>query len=172
MDKHTKIAKSDELRGQIEEVPALVLVEFAGLTVSGADELRNRMRDAGCIYKVLKNSTIRFAVAGTEHEPITPYLKGVTGLAYNPDDPGAPARVARDFAKDNKAVSVKAGVVQGELLDAAGVDRLADMPGPLELKAKLLTLFITPATNMVKVMQAPLRDMLNVLIAKKDKDEG
>ena len=63
-------------------------------------------------------------------------------------------------------------MIQGEVLDAAGVSRLADMPGPLELKAKLLTLFITPATNMVKVMQAPLRDMLNVLNAKKDKDEG
>ena len=103
MDKQTKIAKSDELRGQIEDVPALVLVEFDGLTVADADELRNRMRDAGCTYKVLKNSTIRFAVAGTEHEPITPFLKGVTGLAYNPDDPGAPARVARDFARTTTA---------------------------------------------------------------------
>lgn len=170
MDKDTKIAKSAELKSQIEDVPALVLVEFDKLTVADADALRGRFRDAGCTYKVLKNSTIRFAVEGTAHEPITPHLKGVTGLAYNPDDPGAPARVARDFAKDNPAVTVKAAVIQGEVLDAAGVSRLADMPGPLELKAKLLTLFITPATNMVKVMQAPLRDMLGVLTAKKDKD--
>ena len=170
MEKSTKVAKSAELREQIEDVTALVLVEFDKLTVADADELRNRFRDAGCTYKVLKNSTIRFAIAGTEHEPLTPHLKGVTGLAYNADDPGAPARVARDFAKDHDAVNVKAAVIQGEVLDAAGVSRLADMPGPLELKAKLLTLFITPATNMVKVMQAPLRDMLNVLNAKKDKD--
>lgn len=170
MDKQTKIAKSAELREQIEDMTALVLVEFDKLTVADADEFRNRMRDAGCTYKVLKNSTIRYAIEGTEHEPLTAHLKGVTGLAYNADDPGAPARVARDFAKENDALTVKAAVIQGEVLDAAGVNRLADMPGPLELKAKLLTLFITPATNMVKVLQAPLRDMLNVLNAKKDKD--
>jgi len=170
MDKQAKIAYSQELRSRIEDVPALVLVEFERLPVADADELRNRFRDAGCTYRVYKNSTIRWAVEGTDHEPIKDYLKGVTGLAYNPDDPGAPARVARDFAKDNDAVRVKAAVIQGDVLDAQGVNRLADMPGPQELKAKLLTLFITPATNMAKVLQAPLRDFINVLNAKKDKD--
>jgi large subunit ribosomal protein L10 len=170
MDKQTKYAKSQELKSQIEDVPALVLVEFERLTVAAADDLRSKFRDAGCTYRVFKNSTIRWAVEGTSHEPIQPHLKGVTGLAYNADDPGAPARVARDFAKDNEALKVKAAVIQGDVLDAAGVSRLADMPGPRELKAKLLALFNTPATNMVKVLQAPLRDFLNVLNAKKDKD--
>jgi large subunit ribosomal protein L10 len=98
-------------------------------------------------------------------------LKGVTGLAYNADDPGAPARVAREYAKTNAKLRVKGGAIEGELLDAAGCDRLADMPGPRELKAKLLMLFKTPATRMVQVMQAAPRDFLRVLNAKKKKDE-
>jgi large subunit ribosomal protein L10 len=170
MERDTKITNATTLRDEIQEVPALVLVEYSGLTVLEADDFRNKMREAGCTYRVYKNSTIRFAVEGTTHEPITPLLKGVSGLAYNADDPGAPARVARDFAKDHKTLNVKGGVIEGDVLDAAGCDVLADMPGPRELKAKLLMLFKTPATRMVQVMQAGPRDFLRVLNAKKDKD--
>lgn len=170
MDRNTKEELSGALRNQIEELTALVLIEFKGITVAAADDLRNRFRDAGCSYRVYKNSTIRYAVEGTKHETIKPLLKGTSGLAYHPDDPGAPARVFRDFSKENEVVQLKGAVIDGEVLEGKSALKLADMPGPLELKAKLLTLFVTPATNMVRVCSAPLRDMLNVLNAKKDKD--
>ena len=171
MDKETKHAQSAELRGRIADLTAIVLVEYDGLTVAEANQLRGKFREAGCTYRVYKNSIVRYAVAGTPHEAVVPLLKGVTGLAYNADDPGAPARVARDFAKTNDKLRVKGGAIEGELLDAAGCDRLADMPGPREIKAKLLMLFKTPATRMVQVMQAAPRDFLRVLNAKKKKDE-
>jgi large subunit ribosomal protein L10 len=171
MDKETKHAQSAALREQIEDLVALVVVEYDGLTVAESDELRGKFREAGCTYRVYKNSIIRFAVAGTSHEPITPLLKGVSGLAYNADDPGAPARVARDFAKDNDKVRLKGAVVEGEVLQGESANKLADMPGPLEIKAKLLMLFKTPATRMVQVMSAAPRDFLRVLMAKKTKDE-
>ncbi len=172
MEKATKHAQSAALNEQVQDLLALVLVEYNRLTVAEAEELRGKFREAGCTFRVYKNSVIRFAVAGTAHEPITPFLKGVTGLAYNADDPGAPARVARDFAKDNDKLKLKAAVVEGEVLDAVGCNKLADMPGPDEIKAKLLMLFKTPATRMVQVMQAAPRDFLRVLIAKQEKDEA
>ena len=170
MDKETKIAKSDVLRGDLEGINAIVLIEFGGLTVAEADDLRNKFRDAGCTYKVHKNSTIKFAVQGTVHEPLLPLLKGVTGLAYNAEDPGAPARVAKDYSKDNDKLTIKGGAIDGKALDVAGVETLASMPGPRELKAQLLALLNTPATQFVRVLNAPAQNLLNVLNAKKDAD--
>jgi large subunit ribosomal protein L10 len=171
MDKETKHAQSAALREQIEGITAFVLVEYNGLTVAESERLRIKFREAGCTYRVYKNSVVRYAVAGTSHEPITPHLKGVSGLAYNADDPGAPARVARDFAKDNDKVRLKVAVVEGEVFAGADAAKLADMPGPREIKARLLMLFKTPATRMVQVMQAAPRDFLRVLNAKKKKNE-
>ena len=170
MEKQGKIEQSDRLRSSIQDVSALLLVEFSGLTVADAEVLRNRFREAGCSYRVYKNSTVHYAVAGTPHEPLSSLLKGVTGLAYHEEDPGAPARVARDFAKTNDKLRIKGAVLGGQLLDARQAEVLADMPGPQELKAQLLQLMVTPATNMVRVLAAPMRDFLNVLQAKKDKD--
>lgn len=170
MDSATKQALSADLRTKIEDVTALVLVGFSGLTVADANDLRTKFREAGCSYQVYKNSTIRFATEGTKHEPIKALLKGVSGLAYNGEDPGAPARVARDFAKDHDSLTVKGGVIDGTLLDDSGIGTLADMPGPRELKAQLLALLNTPATQMVRVLNAPAQSLLYVLNAKKDKD--
>lgn len=170
MDSTTKHELSAALREQIQDVTALVLVGFSGLTVADANDLRIKFREAGCTYKVFKNSTIRFATQGTKHEPIKDLLKGVCGLAYNDEDPGAPARVARDFAKDHEQLMVKGGVIDGSLLDDKGIETLASMPGPRELKAQLLALLNTPATQMVRVLNAPAQSFMYVLNAKKDKD--
>lgn len=170
MEKLAKRELSQQLREAVTDAPALVLIEYDRLTVAESESLRGQFREAGCTFRVYKNSIVRFAVEGTKHEPLSPLLKGVTGVAYNADDPGAPARVARDFAKTNDKVSLKGAVMDGELLDAQRVNVLADMPGPLELKATFLRLLTTPATNMVRVLSAPGRNFLNVLNAKKDKD--
>lgn len=168
MDNATKLQLAEELRGNIEDATALVLVGYEAMTVAEANELRGKFREAGCTYRVLKNSTIRFAIKETKHEPLTELLKGVSALAYNEEDPGAPARVAQDFAKDNDKFVVKGGIADGALLDTSGVAALAALPGPLELKAQLLMLFNTPATNMVRVMNAASTSILNVLNARKD----
>lgn len=168
MDSATKQELSNKLRGELAETSAFVLVEFAGLTVAAVNDLRGKFREAGCRYHVYKNSTIRFAIQQTEHEAAVPLLKGVSGLAYHLDDPGAAARVARDFAKDNDKLRIKGGVAYGKMLDGAGVLALASMPGPRELKAQFLALLNTPATQFVRILNAPAQGLLNVLNAKKD----
>src|SRR5688572_20661751 len=171
MDLQQKTEIADKLRAELTPAGALVLIEFGGLTVKQAENLRGKFRDAGCHYRVYKNSTIHYAVEGTKHEPLRELLKGVSGLAYNLEDPGAPARVVRDFQKDNaEQFKIKGGISDGTLLDASGVERLASLPGPRELKAQFLALLNTPATQMVRVLNAPAQSFLYLLNAKKDKD--
>ena len=170
MDSVTKRELATKLKDELGAASAMVLVEFNKLTVKSANELRGKFREAGCTYKVFKNSTIRYAIEGTKHEALKPLLKGVSGLAYNVDDPGAPARVARDFAKDCEELNVKGGIADGKVLDPKGVEMLASMPGPRELKAQLLALLNTPATQLVRILNAPAQNLLNVLNAKKDRD--
>jgi large subunit ribosomal protein L10 len=168
MDIENKKQAAQQLREQLTDMSALVLVGFEKLTVAEANDLRNRFRSAGCSYRVYKNSTIRFAIEGTQHATMTPLLKGVSAVAYHAEDPAAPARVARDYAKDNDKLKIKGGVADGTALDESGVMRLAAMPGPRELKAQLLALLNTPATHLVRVLNAPAQNLLNVLNAKKD----
>lgn len=171
MDKTTKHAQSAALRERIEGVAALVLVEYDRLTVAESEDLRKKFREAGCSFRVYKNSIVRYAVTGLRHEALVPLLKGVTGVAYNLDDPGAAARVAREYAKTNDKVRIKGGVMEGQMLDGEQTARLADLPGPREIKAQFLMLLQTPATQMVQVMSAAARDFVFVLNAKKQKDE-
>jgi large subunit ribosomal protein L10 len=160
--------KSAKLRDALSSVPAFILLDYAGMTVAEASDLRNKFREGECKYQVFKNSIIHYAVKGTRHEPVAPLLTGMTGLAYSPNDPGAAARIARDFAKDAKNFKIKGGIVEGTVLDAAGVSRLADMPGPRELKAQFLALLNTPATSFVRVLSAAPQSLLYVLNARKD----
>lgn len=168
MDSTQKHEKADKLRSELAATSSFVLVEFAGLTVADVDALRGKFREAGCSYHVYKNSTIRFAIQDTSHAAAAPLLKGVSGLAYNIEDPAAPARVVRDYAKDNDKLRIKGGISDGKMLDPAGVLTLASMPGPRELKAMFLALLNTPATMFVRVLNAPAQGILNVLTAKKD----
>ena len=169
----TKFEQSTALKESLEEVSAVVLMEFKGLSVSDTEDLRAKFREAGCFYKVYKNSVLKYAVKGTKHEPMESLLKGSTSIAYNTEDPGAPARVAKAFAKDHEdGFKIKGGVMDGSLLDVAGIGTLADMPGPNELKAMLLSLFNQPATSFVRVLNAPAQGLLNVLSARKDKLDG
>lgn len=162
---------ASNLRTEIEPAGALVLVGFQRLPVKDIMDLRTKFRDAGCTYRVVKNSTLRFAVQGTSHEPVTELCKGVTGVAFNAEDPGAPARVAKDFVKEHaETFEIKGGVSDGTLLDVAGVGHLASLPGPRELKAQFLMLLNTPATQMVRVLNASAESFLHLLNAKKDKD--
>lgn len=170
MDSTTKRELSSKLREELTGISGFVLVGHKGLTVAQSNALRGKFRDAGCRFRVYKNSTIRFAIAETPHEAAKDLLEGVSALAYHPEDPGAAARIVRDYAKENDKFFIKGGVTDGEPLDAKGVLRLADLPGPLELKAMLLALLNTPATHMVRILNAPAQNLLNVLNAKKDKD--
>ena len=164
----TKHEASSRLREALTDVPAFILLDYTGITVSQATDLRNKFREGQCKYQVFKNSVVHYAIQGTRHEPVSSLLTGMTALAYSPTDPGAAARIARDFAREAKNFKIKGGVIEGTVLDAAGVNRLADMPGPRELKSMFLALLNTPATSFVRVLNAGPQSFLYLLNARKD----
>ena len=173
MNRTEKQQLIDELHEELQSSPHALLVDFKGLSVPAATEFRKRMRASGSRYRVVKNSLALRAAKGTSLERLEAKFEGTTGIAYAGDDPVALAKVLVDFAKDHPALSVKAGVVSGsQVLDPAGVKALSALPGLPELRARLLGLLQTPATQLVRLLGTPATQLARVMQAHQEKIDG
>ena len=173
MNKTEKQELIDALHKDFGKSPHAILVDFRGLTVPAVTEFRRKVRQSGSTYRVVKNSLALRAAKGTAYEQLGDKFEGTTGVAYTGSDPVMLAKVLVDFAKDNPNLVVKAGMVSGnQLLDAEGVKALSTMPSLPEMRAKLLGLLQTPATNLVRVLNAPGGKMARVLAAHQEKLEN
>ena len=142
----------EEIAGHVNGAQGVVLVDYRGLTVEQDTELRKQLREAGIVYKVYKNSMMNFAFQGTEFEALAPYLEGPTAIAISKEDATAPARILSKFAKTAPALELKAGVVEGNLYDTAGIQALAKVPSREELLSKLLGSMQSPISNLARVL--------------------
>jgi large subunit ribosomal protein L10 len=134
---------------------AAVAAEYRGLTVAEMTELRREARNAGVYLRVVKNTLARRAIKGTDFECMEETLKGPLLLAFAKEDPGAAARVIKDFAKEHdalKAVSLSAG---GQLLPASDLAKLADLPTLDQARAILLGVMIAPMGQLVRTLAEP-----------------
>ena len=168
-DKKTLVKEVSAVAG--ESVTA-VAAEYRGLTVAEMTALRKEARNAGVYMRVVKNTLARRAVAGTDFECMQDTLKGPILLAFAKDDPGAAARVIKDFAKEHealKAVSLSAG---GQLLPASDLARLADLPTLDQARAMLLGVLIAPMTKLVRTLAEPPAMLARTLSAHADKQQA
>ncbi|NLL67703.1 MAG: 50S ribosomal protein L10 [Clostridiaceae bacterium] len=133
-----KKAVVEELAQKLKEAKALVLADYRGLTVDQDTKLRKALREAGVEYKVIKNSIINFAVKGSDLEGLGSYLSGPTAIAISTTDPIAPSKVIAKFAKDYDKLEIKAGMVEGNIIDVEGVKELASTPSKEELLGRLI----------------------------------
>jgi len=174
MLKTEKATAVKEIQDRFARMTSAVFVDYGGMTVAEVSKLRGAFRQKGVEYKVVKNTLVKKALAGHSWvERLSPALKGMTGVAWSYEEPSAAARVAKDFAKENEKLKIKAGLLDGIVLDAKGVEsQLATLPSKDEARSMLLATMLAPAQNFVRLLNAPGQQMVLLLNAKQRKDEG
>ena len=141
-----------EISENIKDAQSVVVVDYRGLTVAEDTQLRKALREAGVTYKVYKNTLVSRAVEGTQFESLRDDLEGPNAFAISTTDATAPARVLADFAKKAPALEVKAGVVEGNFYDEAGMKAISSIPSREVLLSKLLGSLQSPITNLARVL--------------------
>lgn len=160
------------IREKIEASQSLVLTDYRGLNVSEVTELRVKLREAGVEFKVLKNTLTKRAAAEVGLEGLDPYLEGPTAIAFGMSDAVAPAKVLSEFAKAHKNLEIKAGVVDGKVIDVDGVKALADLPSREVLLAQVLGGMQTPMYGFAGSLAGVLRKFAYALNAIKEQKEA
>ena len=126
-----------QLREKVENSVAGVVVSYQGISVADDTSLRKELREAGIDYKVVKNTMLRFAVEGTAFADLSNVLEGSTALAVSNEDPIAAAKILAKYADKIESFELKAGYLDGKVLDAAGISEIAKLPGKQELLSML-----------------------------------
>ena len=143
----------EEIKGYVGQAKAAVLVDYRGLTVAQDTELRKKLRDAGVVYKVYKNTMLNFAFKGTEFEALAKDLNGPTAVAFGLDDATVPARIILECTKTMPKLEFKAGVVEGTYYDTKAIQVIATIPSREVLISKLLGSLQSPITNFARVLK-------------------
>ncbi len=143
----------EEIKANLDGAQSAVVVDYRGLTVEQDTRLRKEMREAGVIYKVYKNTMVRFAIDGTEFEALKDDLEGPNAIAISKDDATAPARILAKFAKDAPALEIKCGIVEGTYYDQNGIKAISSIPSREELLSKLLGSLQSPIANFARVLK-------------------
>ncbi len=149
-EKQAVVAEVAEVAGS---ALSAVAAEYRGLSVSQLTALRASARDSGVYVRVVKNSLARLAVKGTEFECMNDRLSGPLMLAFSKEDPGAAARLFRDFAKTNDKLVITLGAVGGETIEAGDIGKLANLPTRDEALSLLMSVMQAPVTKLARTLK-------------------
>lgn len=148
-----------------------VLADYRGVTVEELTALRKSARENKVYLRVVRNTLLKRAVADTEYECLSGALVGPTILAFSQEDPGAAARVLKDFAKDNDDFDVKALAVGGKLLSADQIDVLAKLPTYDQAIATLMSVMLAPVTKLARTLNEVPTKVTRAVAAVRDQKQ-
>lgn len=152
--------KNQETLAKIKEelggVQAMWVVDYRGVTVKEAHTLRQSVREAQASMKVYKNTLMRLALSELGLPEMGEVLEGPSAFVFCGEDPVASAKALKDFAKENKNLTIKGGIMDGAFVDEAQVNAIAALPSREELIAKILGTISNPLTQTVRVLNGPM----------------
>ena len=163
MPTQAKAESIEELRTRLAGATTAVLTEYRGLTVRQLSDLRKQLKAAAAEYRVVKNRLARIAIEGSPLEGLRPHLTGPTGVVIGKKDPAAVAKALSVFAKANPALTLRVGVIDGQVLEPAALKAVADLPSRKVLRGQLVGAVQGPMASLVGLLQAPLRELVYVL---------
>lgn len=147
---------------------AAVAAEYRGLTVEEMTDLRVKARASGVYVKVAKNTLVRRAVEGTDYECMQEALTGPILLAFSMDDPGAAARLVKEYSKDHQKLIARLVAVGGQLFDASELERLSTLPTYDQAIAILMGVMKAPIEKFVRTLAEPHAKLVRTLAAVRD----
>jgi len=148
-----------------------VLADYRGVTVEEMTALRKNARDNKVYLRVVRNTLLKRAVLDTEFECIQEVLVGPTILALSQEDPGAAARVLKDFAKENDDFEIKALSIGGKLMDASQIDVLAKLPTLDQARSILMSVMLAPVTKLARTMNEVPSKVTRAVAAVRDQKQ-
>ena len=164
MPNQANVQQVEQIRELFDSADVVLLTDFQGLTVEEVNELRNQLRAAEVRYRVCKNTLINVVAQERGIEGLEPYLKGNTALATS-TDPAASSKILLDFGEGHENLKIKGGILGTQVVDAAGVEALRDMPSREVMIARTVGTIGAPITGLVNVLHqgSPITGMVNVL---------
>jgi len=146
----------NELKEKLKENENIIFVDFKGISVAQANELRRRIKENNSYFKVVKNRLLKRALEPTDDNKIMSIFTGPTAIAYNNHDPVKLAKTLISFSKENNVLSIKGGLLRGEFIEENKIKEIASLPAKEVLIAKFAFLMASPLINMLQLLKAPL----------------
>jgi large subunit ribosomal protein L10 len=156
----------EELKERFAGVQTAVLTEYRGLTVRQLSDLRKQLKGAAADYKVVKNRLARIAIKGSPLDGLGKHLTGPTGVAYTRKDPVPVAKALQTFFRNNPALTIKVGMIEGKVLEPAALKSLAELPSKDALRAQIVGAVQGPMGKLVTLLTAVQGELARVLEAR------
>ena len=171
LNRQEKAVVIEEVAAQVAGAQSIVIAEYRGLDVASVTVLRKQARESGVYLRVLKNTLVRRAVAGTPFEALTAQMTGPLMYGIS-TDPVSAAKVLAGFAKTNDKLVIQGGALPNNVLDQEGVKALATMPSREELISKLMGTMQAPITQFVRTLNEVPTKFVRGLAAVRDQKEA
>ncbi len=162
----------ERLHKQLVDAEISILVDYKGIDVESMTQLRAELRKVDVAMEVVKNTILVRASEDTDSALLKDYYSGPNAIVTSVNDPVAPAKVLVNFAKDNENLEIKAGTLNGTLLDIDAIKQLSKMPSKDELLGQFVCTINQVPTSFVRVLNEVPRSLVNVLSAIQDQKEA